>query len=285
MTMVLDHRASTEESGAIRWWSAALIVVCAHAGLMLAALNWPRPDVAPGIPDNAIMIDLEPPAVSQAPPADVPPGEEAQPEEQVPEPVPDVAETEPPVEEPPPPEPVTPVEPMPELPTPPPTPTPPQPDAVVLPPKPTPPPPKPKKIVEQVRPKPDKPVVKKPEPRKVAQQRTAPASTSAQAQRSTTAAGAAGVSPAARANWQSQVAAHLNRFKKPTSNGASGVARVSFRIGGGGQVVSASLAGSSGDSTLDQEALALVRRASPVPAPPPEMGASVALVVPVRFTR
>jgi periplasmic protein TonB len=51
-------------------------------------------------------------------------------------------------------------------------------------------------------------------------------------------------------------------------------------------VLSARLSRSSGDSVLDQEAVAMVFRASPVPAPPPEVNGSVIpLNVPVRFNR
>ena len=47
--------------------------------------------------------------------------------------------------------------------------------------------------------------------------------------------------------------------------------------------MSAALAGSSGDSGLDAAAVAMVRRASPVPPPPPELGARISLTVPVHF--
>ncbi|HEY0218520.1 MAG TPA: TonB family protein, partial [Afipia sp.] len=41
---------------------------------------------------------------------------------------------------------------------------------------------------------------------------------------------------------------------------------------------------SSGDAALDQEAVALAHRVSPVPPPPPDVaGGSILLAVPVRF--
>jgi protein TonB len=52
-------------------------------------------------------------------------------------------------------------------------------------------------------------------------------------------------------------------------------------------VLSARLTGSSGDTALDEEAVSMVRRASPVPAPPSGVGGggAIVLAVPVRFNR
>jgi len=63
--------------------------------------------------------------------------------------------------------------------------------------------------------------------------------------------------------------------------GATGVATVRFALDGVGAVTLADLAQSSGDGALDDEALAAVRRASPLPAPPP--GAPRAYSEPIRF--
>ncbi|HWL03956.1 MAG TPA: energy transducer TonB, partial [Xanthobacteraceae bacterium] len=61
-------------------------------------------------------------------------------------------------------------------------------------------------------------------------------------------------------------------------------ATVAFTIDRSGRVLSARLAGSSGDAALDAEAVSLARRVSPVPAPPANIGGgSVLLAVPVRF--
>ncbi|MFH0299982.1 energy transducer TonB [Bradyrhizobium sp. 31Argb] len=80
--------------------------------------------------------------------------------------------------------------------------------------------------------------------------------------------------------------AHLERRKRyppsTQSRGERGVAYVRFTIDDRGNVLSASLARSSGFAELDQEVLALVRRASPVPAPP--AGANRAITAPVRFS-
>ena len=89
------------------------------------------------------------------------------------------------------------------------------------------------------------------------------------------------VSPAA---WQGAVLAHLDRFKRSPGAG-SGVATVAFVIDRSGQVLSARLVGSAGNSTLDAEAVSLPRRASPVPPPPAGVGSgsALSLTVPIRF--
>lgn len=94
--------------------------------------------------------------------------------------------------------------------------------------------------------------------------------------------GAASVSPA---RWQSRLLAHLERRKRYPSQARrqrkEGIAQVRFTIDGDGNVQSVALARSSGVAELDQEVVAMVRRASPVPAPPPGVGRTI--VVPVRF--
>ena len=66
----------------------------------------------------------------------------------------------------------------------------------------------------------------------------------------------------------------------------AGVATVAFTIDHSGRVLSARLVRSAGDSALDAEAASLPRRASPVPAPPPDVGGgSITLAVPIRFSR
>lgn len=86
--------------------------------------------------------------------------------------------------------------------------------------------------------------------------------------------------------WQSQLLAHLERRKQyppgAKSRGEQGTVYVRFSIDTAGNVLSVRLAGASGFAELDQEVLSLVRRASPVPAPPP--GVNRTLTVPVRFS-
>lgn len=93
-----------------------------------------------------------------------------------------------------------------------------------------------------------------------------------------------GVSPA---RWQSRVNAHLNRYKRyPSGESAQGTASVRFTIDATGRVTGVSLVRSSGSGALDQAAVDMVRRASPVPAPPPAIAKpSMSLTVPVQFSR
>ena len=59
---------------------------------------------------------------------------------------------------------------------------------------------------------------------------------------------------------------------------------LSFALGRQGQLLSSGIARSSGNSALDQEALAMVRRASPYPSFPSEMTKSrESFTAPVRF--
>ena len=89
------------------------------------------------------------------------------------------------------------------------------------------------------------------------------------------------------ARWQSRLMAHLERRKKYPSGAKSrreeGVVYVRFRIDDTGKVLSASLARSSGWPELDEEVLSLVKRASPVPAPPPDVNKTI--TAPVKFSR
>jgi periplasmic protein TonB len=88
--------------------------------------------------------------------------------------------------------------------------------------------------------------------------------------------------------WQTQVVALLERNKRypatAQARGEQGVAQVSFSLDRQGRVIDSRVVRSSGAAALDEEALALLRRAQPFPAPPPELvGARVDLTVPIRF--
>lgn len=88
------------------------------------------------------------------------------------------------------------------------------------------------------------------------------------------------------ADWQSRLMAYLERHKRyppgARSRREQGTAHVRFDIDEHGNVLSVSLAHSSGYPEIDDEVLALVRRASPLPAPPP--GARRSITAPVRFS-
>lgn len=267
---------------AVRWTTAITLVTVAHAGGAWMALNWkPAPEAA-GEPPPAVMIELAPIAVApEAPPEDVAPGPQMTEAET--EPVPDTPEK--PVEKPDDvPEPVKqetvekPIEKLPEKPNA---------EAVLSPapekPKPEPvkkPPPRPNPVVKK---KPLKPKEHR------APQTTAPPTS--RARRADTAAApfasssqTLSMSPA---SWRGALMAHLNRYKRfPSGAASTGTVTVAFTIDRSGRVLSSRLVRGSGDAALDAEAVFLPRRASPVPAPPPNIGGgSVTLAVPIRFNR
>lgn len=124
--------------------------------------------------------------------------------------------------------------------------------------------------------------VKAAEP-KVTKAEAAPAPKSAASVESR-ASKAKSVSPA---RWQSRVVAWLNRHKRYPhgAGGEQGMVSVAFAINASGSVLSVRVARSSGNAELDKAALDMVRRASPVPAPPPEIAQSrMNLAVPVQFS-
>ncbi len=272
---------------ALRWSLAALVVASAHGTAGWVIANWQRAEAAMGAPPAAVMIELAPLAVApETPQQDVAPGPEmaeAQPEPEPPPPEP----VEPPKEiEPPPPEPEPVAIPAPEIKIPelPPLPdaaavlTPPPPKEAPKPPPPKKPKPKPK-IVEKKKPiRPDKPKAERTSA-PVAQAQAAPRAAAPNS-------GASSPSPAATASWRGSLMAHLNRYKRFPGGASPGTVQVAFSIDRGGRVLSARLVRGSGDAALDGEAVAMIRRASPVPAPPDGLGGSaIALSVPIKFSR
>jgi protein TonB len=112
------------------------------------------------------------------------------------------------------------------------------------------------------------------------------ASKQAKASAPSTAANNVGVGRSdADSNYAGLVSAHLRRHQQypadARSRGDQGVATVSFSLDGGGRVTSARLVRGSGVASIDAEVQAMVRRASPFPAPP--SGRGVSFTVPVRF--
>lgn len=157
--------------------------------------------------------------------------------------------------------------------------------AAIIEPSPTPEPvvaPKPKLVLEKPKPKPKlqaKPVKPAPQPPTPATKpapvappsaSTAPAAAPAAAQASVSSASAA-----AKASWQNRLLSHLARYKRypeqARRRGIQGTAQVRFNLDRSGKVLSVALAQSSGNSTLDRATLSMIRRASPVPVPPPEL--------------
>lgn len=277
----------------IRWAAGGACIAAAHVGFTWAVLNWPRPAITAGEPPAAVMIELAPlPVAPETPQQDIAIGprmeiseaftpvesKDKPIDEDEPEPIPEPVK---PIVEQPKPE----VGPQPEVP--------PLPETrslvAVLPPS-APSPPQ----TERTREKEGKPVnPKKVERRKPRDRATpnAPVTAAPQAvnvaRASTNAAPTSGASSSiSPATWRSAIMAHLNRHKRLPAGGGRGTSQVVFTIDRAGRVLSARLFKSSGEATVDQEAVALAHRASPVPAPPSDVGGggNVILVVPVRVS-
>ncbi|QLB20752.1 hypothetical protein A6B43_04045 [Vespertiliibacter pulmonis] len=90
-------------------------------------------------------------------------------------------------------------------------------------------------------------------------------------------------------NWKAKVMAHLSRNQRypqfAMDNGLGGTAFTAITIDGQGNVLNVTLKKSTGVSVLDDETLALVKRSSPLPIPPPHLRerASLVLPIPIRF--
>lgn len=259
-----------------RWLLAGAVILAVHAGGLYLAMRAKPP--AYDTPAAAVMIDLAAlPVSAPSETDDVAPGPQMvqapQPMDNLPE---DLEESTPP------PQPVPePLLELPELPPPPPL------AEALLP------PPKPAEAAPEPPPKP----VEKPKPKPTATRKPpAPATSAAPRsdapQANATAAPTAGVSSAnsmAPANWRSLLMAQIHRMKRYPSEARTareeGIARVRFSIDRSGKVLAASLVSSSGSASLDGEALALMQRISPVPAPPPEQpGSTITLTVPINFS-
>ncbi|MCM8738156.1 energy transducer TonB [Azospirillum sp. A1-3] len=269
--------AERPERGAFRWGGSLMLALGVHAAAGVAMVAWHVPITPSEVEPPAVLLELAPLPVAPPEPApaiDIP----------LPEPMPEsVIEPE---REPPPPEPVV-EEPPPE---PPPVVEP----EVVLP---KPPPELPKPIPKPDRPKPDRPKPEKPKlekpkpPRPVAQPvqpvpvAAPPAPTPAPAPAAT----APSAAPSrAVPSWQGRLLSHLERHKRypraAQTRRQEGVTQVRFTIDRDGNVLSVRLDRSSGVPSLDEETVEMVRRASPLPAPPEEMAKDrIELVVPVQF--
>lgn len=137
----------------------------------------------------------------------------------------------------------------------------------------------------------------KPEERREAAERAADASVAAapprvEAPKEAPAVAAPKGSPEAaaraRTTWERSVVMHLSRHKRYPPAARSlrqqGSVNVAFTMDRLGHVVAARVLTSSGSPLLDEEATAVLKRASPLPAPPPSIGgATFDLVLPIRF--
>jgi protein TonB len=219
-----------------RYSGSLLLVLAVHAVAIVVALRWPSSQ-AIELPPAAMMVELAP-APEPAPPPPpkvVQPPQPPAPEEQLP--IPPVAEA-----------------PKAEI-------------AVPKPvkPKPKPQPPKPVKKVEP--PKEEKPADDKP--------LDAPQS-NAKPEKSASPQPAAPTPPSnALPTWQGELLSHLSKFKRYPEDarrrGMQGTSKLRFVVDGEGRVLSYELAGGSGSASLDRATLEMIRRAQPLPKPPPEL--------------
>lgn len=88
--------------------------------------------------------------------------------------------------------------------------------------------------------------------------------------------------------WQGQLFAHLDRFKRYPADASrrreQGVVYVQFSIDAGGNILSSRIVRSSGYASLDESVAQMMRSASPVPAPPANLGNPVTLTAPIEFS-
>ena len=94
---------------------------------------------------------------------------------------------------------------------------------------------------------------------------------------------------AAPASWQSRVLGHLAHFKRYPGDARqrkrAGAAWVRFQVDGDGKLLASELVTSSGTVLLDREALQVLQRAQPLPAPPASVlhQGTVTVTLPVSF--
>lgn len=90
--------------------------------------------------------------------------------------------------------------------------------------------------------------------------------------------------------WESLLHTHLAKFKRYPRAAlryrATGISHVSMVLDAQGQVIDAAIVTTSGNRILDNEALDIVKRAAPLPAPPPHAlnsDGQVQVVAPISF--
>lgn len=82
--------------------------------------------------------------------------------------------------------------------------------------------------------------------------------------------------------WRGRVIAHLNSYMRGFS-AVAGTPTVAFTFDRTGKILSTRIAG-SGSAAVDKQALALVQRASPLPAPPSDLaGAKFTMALAILF--
>ncbi|MBN8986782.1 MAG: energy transducer TonB [Rhizobiales bacterium] len=245
--------AAEDRSDLQRWMFSGLAVLSVYGALTAALATWrPADDTVAAEPSGAIVVDLAPlPAAPATTPNDVAPGPEQVMSEAQP-----VAKPE-----------VTPPDETPELPPAP------NPDAAMA-------------------------LHAKPQPEVTPQQQAAANTTSAPPavpeRIAPVAVAPTQGAPGARESeavvtWRTKLLAMIEKNKRypeaARPRREQGTAQVSFSLDRKGMVANAHVTQSSGSSALDAEAVALLKRAEPFPAPPATFpGEFVVVRLPIRFT-
>jgi protein TonB len=260
--MTLDGQGHGTGKEVLRWSACLIAVLVVHAAGAATMLDWSKPAPPVELPPPAVMIDL---GETQPAPPPPPPPQQAAIEPPRPTPA---------IEPPTPPQPETPKVEVPKVesevaldqvkPKPPEAPKKKKKKKEKPKPAETPPPPVPAKPVEDVKETAQVPI-KSTQPSQA--QSDAAEAARKQAEMASLAAAAT-----AKKNWESQVAAHLIKFKRSTRmrQRRPMTAYIDVAIDRQGQILSRTVSQSSGDDRLDDAALSLVDRANPLPAPPPE---------------
>ncbi|MFV0278470.1 MAG: energy transducer TonB [Parahaliea sp.] len=255
------------------WFTSLGLVLLVYAAPLAW---WLWPDNAPGAnlpPPAAMVVELAPAPVAPPAPAEQPLGPEQA--DAVP----------PPPERVPPPEPIP--EPEPELP-----PLPEVAEAEVALVRVEEPPPVDTPVEEELPPAVEEPVEEELPPEKPVEASAASAPPETPEEDVTAAAPNQGVSSPVVdqnrvMNWQSSLMLKLNEAKRypvgARRQRQEGVVYLRFAMDREGTVLSASIEQSSGYPLLDEETLALVERAQPLPKPPEDMAGVLEFVVPVEF--
>jgi TonB family protein len=93
--------------------------------------------------------------------------------------------------------------------------------------------------------------------------------------------------PESRARWLARLVTHITKYKRypyGLEEDRGGDVVITFLLDRTGHVVSARVVKTSGDTILDDAALAMVQRADPVPQPPQQVtDEGLNFVLPVRF--
>ena len=235
----------------LRWGGSLGLALLLHAGLVGGGLWWharSAPLLLDAQPMEAVMVDLAPaPEAPPAPPTEIPPGPPQQ-EQARPEP-----------------EPAPTPEPKIELP----------PDVVP-------------EVIDPYQPpqteQQDDPSDEANVDRTLAPPDVQAASAARYAARQTT----SGTSGRAAVTWQGLLLGHLEKYRRYPRSAErrrdEGVTYVRFSVDREGNAHEVRIGRSSGHPLLDEETLATVQRATPVPPPPPDLeGERIEVMVPVEF--